>query len=59
MVLEIDEVRKQVEKIIWWHRIDLGNGIITPGKADTIEAVKVIGFPKNLTSVGEKGKSGR
>lgn len=52
MVFEIDEVRKQVEKLTWWHRIDLGNGIITPGKVDTFAKLKTLGLPENL-----KGKT--
>ena len=26
-----DEVRAAVGRIKWWHQIDLGNGIVTPG----------------------------
>jgi len=25
------KLRREAEKIKWWHKIDLGNGVITPG----------------------------
>src|SRR5262245_24434215 len=29
--MDPDMVRAEVQKITWWHTIDLGNGIVTPG----------------------------
>jgi hypothetical protein len=26
------ELQAEVDKIQWWHSIDLGHGIVTPGK---------------------------
>jgi tRNA (mo5U34)-methyltransferase len=42
------ELRKEVEKINWWHKIDLGNGVITPGIDITPEKLKWIQMTQNL-----------
>ena len=47
--MNINELKQEVEKIEWWHKIDLGNGIITPGKVNTFEKLKRIGLPDDLT----------
>ncbi len=43
-----EELRKEVEKIKWFHKIDLGNGIVTPGSKKTFNEIKRIGIPENL-----------
>jgi tRNA (mo5U34)-methyltransferase len=43
------ELRDQVDKIKWWHQIDLGNGIVTPGPDKTIERLKWLGLPADLS----------
>ena len=50
---DIDTIKKQVAAITWWHKIDLGNGIITPGKDNTPAKLENIEMASNLT-----GKSG-
>jgi tRNA (mo5U34)-methyltransferase len=40
--------KEQVNEIFWWHTIDLGNGIRTPGGTDTYRKVKEIGLPRDL-----------
>ena len=42
------DLEKEVEKINWWHRIDLGSGIITPGIDATPEKLENLGIPDNL-----------
>src|SRR5213596_771241 len=42
------ELRKEVEKINWWHKIDFGNGVITPGIDITPEKLKWIQMSQNL-----------
>jgi tRNA (mo5U34)-methyltransferase len=37
-----------VQKIRWWHRIDLGNGIITPGHRDVEKHSSRVGMPQDL-----------
>ncbi len=47
--MDVEQIKKEVEKIGWWHKIDLGNGIITPGKSDTLKKIKRIGIPNDLS----------
>ena len=42
------KLRREVEKIKWWHKIDLGNGVITPGIDITPEKLKWIQMSQNL-----------
>jgi tRNA (mo5U34)-methyltransferase len=46
-----DDLNKQVHTIQWWHRIDLGNGIITPGLDDSPAKLKRIGLPEDLSGM--------
>src|SRR5208282_4601170 len=46
-----DELRKDVAEIAWWHTIDLGNGIMTPGRDNSPERLKRIGMPQDLTGL--------
>lgn len=43
------ELTEQVNKIKWWHQIDLGNGVTTPGLDSTIERLKYLGLPADLS----------
>lgn len=45
---ETEELKKQVRKIKWYHRIDLGNGIITPGTDNSPRKLAALGFPRSL-----------
>src|SRR5713101_1737289 len=42
------DLRRQVDQIKWWHSIDLGNGIITPGRVDNLGTLRRIGMPGRL-----------
>jgi len=33
--MEVDEIRRRVNELAWYHRIDLGHGIVTPGLSVT------------------------
>jgi tRNA (mo5U34)-methyltransferase len=46
--MTIDDLKREVEKINWWHRIDLGNGIITPGIDRSPEKLKTLHMPDDL-----------
>ena len=46
--MNLDEVRRKVELQAWFHRIDLGNGVITPGPDDSPEKLNQIFMPENL-----------
>ena len=34
--------------IVWWHTIDLGNGIVTPGRDETPARWPLLGLPESL-----------
>lgn len=44
----VEQLRAEVKKINWWHSIDLGNGIVTPGEYDTRTLLERIGLPADL-----------
>lgn len=44
-----EDIRREVAKIPWWHRIDLGNGVVTPGADATSGKLAMIGMPEDLT----------
>jgi tRNA (mo5U34)-methyltransferase len=39
---------EEINEINWWHKIDLGNGIITPGRNDTAKLLDKIHLPQSL-----------
>ncbi|HET9849710.1 MAG TPA: DUF1698 domain-containing protein [Candidatus Dormibacteraeota bacterium] len=43
-----DQLRAAVNRIKWFHRIDLGHGITTPGDDDTPAKLATLGFPADL-----------
>jgi tRNA (mo5U34)-methyltransferase len=45
------ELQAEVDKIKWWHSIDLGHGIVTPGKTNLPDKIDYIGLPKDLTGL--------
>jgi tRNA (mo5U34)-methyltransferase len=45
-------LREEVDRIKWFHQIDLGNGLITPGEDRTIKKARTIKLPADL-----RGKS--
>ena len=38
----------EINKINWWHRIDLGNGITTPGRDDSPTKLVQVNLPQSL-----------
>ncbi len=38
----------EINQINWWHKIDLGNGMTTPGRDDTPTKLAQVNLPKNL-----------
>ena len=42
------QLRNEVEAIRWWHRIDLGDGVVTPGQDDTFGKLPKMGMPESL-----------
>lgn len=46
--LSVDEIRRRVNEYEWYHRIDLGGGIITPGLYDLEPLLDHYGIPQIL-----------
>lgn len=46
-----DEIRREVSKISWFHTIDLGRGIVTPGLDATPNKLQAIGLPARLNGM--------
>src|SRR5262245_4621905 len=50
--MNLDELRALAASIKWWHRIDLGNGIVTPGVCQTKDyAFQIYGIPNDLSGM--------
>lgn len=45
------QIIDKVNKINWWHSIDLGNGIITKGRSNNVELLKKIQLPSDLSGM--------
>ena len=48
VALTPDEVRRRVGEFEWYHRIDLGHGIVTPGQFDLAPLLPHYGIPASL-----------
>jgi tRNA (mo5U34)-methyltransferase len=44
-----DDLAAEVARVIWFHRIDLGRGLVTPGCDDTPAKLARTGLPADLT----------
>ena len=42
------ELQAEVDKLSWWHSIDLGGGVVTPGKSNNQDLVWRLGLPARL-----------
>lgn len=47
--MDTDTLRAEVAKLGWWHRIDLGNGVVTPGADDSPRKLARLGLPADLS----------
>jgi tRNA (mo5U34)-methyltransferase len=45
---EAEALRKKVEAIGWYHTIDLGQGVVTPGRFNIHDRLPEYGFPERL-----------
>lgn len=48
--MDPDGLRREVSQIKWWHTIDLGHGIVTPGLDPTPQRLAEIRMPEDLTA---------
>jgi len=46
---DVEKVRAEIAKVNWYHQIDLGDGIITPGGADTPSRMAPLELPSDLS----------
>lgn len=42
-------LKRAVDKIWWWHSIDLGAGVVTPGHGDPEAKLRTVKIPQDLT----------
>src|SRR5262245_47179094 len=48
-VLSADEIRRRIAAVNWFHTIDFGQGIVSPGDDDSQRKLKRLQIPANLT----------
>jgi len=46
---EIKEIKYKISQLIWYHTLDLGHGIVTPGIYDLNPYLEFYGIPKDLS----------
>ena len=46
--MNAQELKEEVALIRWWHRIDLGHGVVTPGLDDSASKLVALRFPDDL-----------
>jgi tRNA (mo5U34)-methyltransferase len=44
----LERLRRRLAQVTWFHRIDLGNGIVTPGIDPSADKLKTFGIPESL-----------
>lgn len=49
--MDIGELKKELASIRWRHRMDLGNGIITPGVDDPAQRLRRMHLPEDLSGM--------
>lgn len=49
--MTVDEVKAEVERIRWFHSIDLGHGVVTPGTDRSSRRLRSIRMPASLEGV--------
>ena len=47
----LDSLRRKVAATTWWHTIDLGNGVVTPGIDPTPARLRELQIPDDLTGL--------
>jgi len=48
---ELDALRREVNAIKWWHAIDLGHGVVTPGPDPTAARLRELQIPSDLAGL--------
>lgn len=47
--VDVEQLKRDVAAIDWWHEIDLGHGIVTPGRGGARERLSNMRMPADLT----------
>lgn len=47
--MDVEALRQQVQRIEWWHTMDLGHGIVTPGRDRSRRKLSRLRMPEDLT----------
>jgi tRNA (mo5U34)-methyltransferase len=45
---ELDELKRRVSEVRWFHSIDLGQGIVTPGRDRSASKLRTLRFPERM-----------
>lgn len=49
--MDIEALKREVARIRWFHRMDLGHGIVTPGENSTQQTLSRLGFPDSFAGL--------
>ncbi len=49
--MDREELKREIANVQWYHCIELGNGIVTPGRCRNFETLKTLGLPADLTGL--------
>jgi tRNA (mo5U34)-methyltransferase len=49
--LQLESLKREVAALQWWHTIDLGNGVLTPGLDPTPARLPELQLPQDLTGL--------
>lgn len=49
--MNVDALRAEVAEIDWWHTIDLGHGVVTPGRDETPARLPLLQLPQSLAGL--------
>jgi tRNA (mo5U34)-methyltransferase len=47
--VDVNKLQHEVDQLLWFHQIDLGGGVVTPGSDPTAGKIQTIGMPADLT----------
>src|SRR5437588_8863504 len=47
-MLGAEQLREEVDKLDWYHRMDLGHGVVTPGHDTTASKLRELDLPESL-----------
>lgn len=47
-MVDAESLKKRVSEIEWWHRIDLGEGVVTPGSNPSGDRLRTLRLPQSL-----------